>query len=472
MRVPSALFALLPLLGHLTQAHHDAGLRNHQPRSFKLDVRTPQLRKFFSVDGNVNAKLVKRAIKQHHQRRQAQAVAATRDQTAHLNLLKRAQEMEDMFHAKKARVVGRALKSGSAPVFPQEDGAWNVSVGLGPGGSQKISNLVLDTDGPKYVPRLCLSDSANEPLKADLRFCIESMHQRLSIYAKGSPTKCNSTYDSTKSPHAIKGASYTSEDGISKGDYYQDSVTFGGLEVANQSFVSFTTTTNGENLEDRMDLQIGACGFLGLGINSNPPTLVQTLISSNAIAQPLFAVSLTDTGGTVDIGAIDHSAYKGQIAWAPLLEGVNSTSWMIKTTAFTINGQPVAHEDNKIVYFQTWSPLTVIPSWLGAAIGAFVDKEKTPFYQIGCKEMEKITFGFNIGGQTMEMPLSLFNIAYYPSEPRKCILAIIPAEYSFAEIILGSLAMRTFYVAHSFAHGKIGPAIGVAKAKIDPLLLQ
>ncbi|KDE05711.1 hypothetical protein MVLG_03945 [Microbotryum lychnidis-dioicae p1A1 Lamole] len=443
MRVPSALFALLPLLGHLTQAHHDAGLRNHQPRSFKLDVRTPQLREFFSVDGHVNAKLVKRAIKQHHQRRQAQAVAATRDQTAHLNLLKRAQEMEDMFHAKKARVVGRALKSGSAPVFPQEDGAWNVSVGLGPGGSQKISNLVLDTDGPK-----------------------------LSIYAKGSPTKCNSTYDPTKSPHAIKGASYTSGDGIAKGDYYQDSVTFGGLEIANQSFVSFTTTTNGENLEDHMDLQIGACGFLGLGINSNPPTLVQTLISSNAIAQPLFAVSLTDTGGTVDIGAIDHSAYKGQIAWAPLLEGVNSTSWMIKTTAFTINGQPVAHEDNKIVYFQTWSPLTVVPRWLGAAIGAFVNSTETPFYQIGCKEMEKITFGFNIGGQTMEMPLSLFNIAYYPSEPRKCILAIIPAEYSFAEIILGSLAMRSFYVAHSFAYGKIGPAIGVAKAKIDPLLLQ
>ncbi|SGY15338.1 BQ5605_C013g07334 [Microbotryum silenes-dioicae] len=441
MRVPSALFALVPLLGQLTQAHHDAAPRNHQPRSFKLDVRTAQRRDLLRPDGTVNVELVKRTIKQHHQRRQAQAVAATRDQTAHLNLLKRAQETEDMFHAKKARVVGRALRSGAMPLIAYSDGSWTGTIGLGPGGSQKISNLVLDTDGPK-----------------------------LEVYAKGSPTKCNSTYDPTKSPHAIKGASYTAEDGIAKGDYYQDSVTFGGLEVANQSFVSFTTTTNGENLEDHMELQIGACGFLGLGINSNPPTLVQTLISSNAIAQPLFAVSLTDTGGTVDIGAIDHSAYKGQIAWAPLLEGVNSTSWMIKTTAFTKNGQPVAQNGTKTVYFQTWSPFTLIPSSLGAAIGAFVVKKESPLYQVACEKIKNTTFGFNIGGQNMEMPLSSLNIGNLQSNLSTCLLAIEPTDYP--EIMLGSLAMETFYVAHSFAHGKIGPAIGVAKAKIDPLLLQ
>ncbi|KDE03293.1 hypothetical protein MVLG_06223 [Microbotryum lychnidis-dioicae p1A1 Lamole] len=417
MRVPSALFALLPLLGQLTQAHHDAAPRHHQPRSFKLEVRTPQRSDLLRLDGTMNVELVKRAVKQHHQRRQAQAVAATRDQTAHLNVLKRAQETEDMFHAKKARVMGRALKTGAAPVKPHADGSWSGTVGLGPGGSQKILNLMLDTDGP-----------------------------RLDIFAKGSPTKCNTTYDPTKSPHAIKGASFTSRDGIARGDYYQDSVTFGGLEVANQFFRVFTNTSNGMSLEDHLLLLDEACGFLGLGFNTIQPTLVQTLISSHAIARPFFAVALNNKGGSVDIGTVDTRAYKGHVAWAPLAYGAKSTSWTIKTPAFTKDKQPVANSSNLTVSFQTYFSFTMIPPWFGHQlfddIGGSVDKENFNFYRVRCDEIKKRTFGFIIGGQTMEVPLSSINIGPYDNDTSKCSLAIIPAPDTLDEITFGTLALE------------------------------
>jgi hypothetical protein len=156
----------------------------------------------------------------------------------------------------------------------------------------------------------------------------------------------HSVYDPTKSTtfQQIQGATWSISYGDGSGAagiVGTDTVNIGGatatkqaVELATALSSSFTQDTNND----------GLVGLAFSKLNTVKPqqqtTFFDTIMSQ--LAQPVFAVNLkNDSSGTYSFGAIDNTAYTGQLTTVPVQS--NTGFWQFASSSFQVGNKKVAN---------------------------------------------------------------------------------------------------------------------------------
>jgi phytepsin len=149
-------------------------------------------------------------------------------------------------------------------------------------------------------------------------------------------------YDSSKShTYVANGTSFSIEYGSGElsGFLSQDTVTFGGLQIANQVFAEAVNQPGITFVVAQFD------GILGMAFQrisvDNVVTPFQNLVSQGLIPQPVFAFWLNrnsgaSAGGELTLGGLDPQHYTGSITYVPLS---SETYWEFNLDDILFGGQ-------------------------------------------------------------------------------------------------------------------------------------
>jgi Eukaryotic aspartyl protease len=159
-----------------------------------------------------------------------------------------------------------------------------------------------------------------------------------------SSTDGHSVYDPTKSKTSspLPGFSWSIQyhDGTSaSGNVVKDTVTIGGLSVANQA-VELPVSLSEELISDH-----NVDGLVGIGfsnINRVQPQQQKTFFENVApsLQEPVMTAFLNSSGvGLYQFGSIDSSKYTGDLISVP----VDSSNgyWQFESPSFSVGGQPL-----------------------------------------------------------------------------------------------------------------------------------
>ncbi len=239
------------------------------------------------------------------------------------------------------------------------------------------------------------------------------------------------------------------------GTLVEDTVTFGGYPVHNQTFAQITNPLGlGASF-----LGGGYDGVFGLGFadisasGSTPP--FENLLAQTQLPEPVFAFYLGGEGpGELTVGGTDPSHYHGQLNWVPLEEPVGY--W-----AAGLDALRLADQDLK-----TSAKAAVIDSGTSLIIGPTADVQKLAealgatevehFYQVDCGKMgEMPALDFVMD----EEAYSLSAEDYVVQDGNVCILGIQGDEQASSQWILGDVFLRKFYCAFDYQNKRVGFAL-------------
>jgi len=291
----------------------------------------------------------------------------------------------------------------------------------------------------------------------------------------GSGTK-HATYDASKSSTSTTsetswGITYESGDSLT-GTLVQDSMTFGGLTVAEQIFAQANVT---QSLWEELPSS-GDFGFAFSRISrTGAPTFFENLISEGDVANPYIGVYLkraSDSssksdgwlaGGSMCVGCIDSSYYTGAITYAPVtyqgwwevaMDGVAVNNVVIKNTAVTA----AIDTGTSLVYL----PKTEATAFYKGVGATLVDGS----YTIPCDTTK--TVGLSFAGVVYNIPLSDLSLGYVSDDhTNDCVLGIQALNVYDAQgksaALVGDLFLKAVYTVFSYSTNG-APAVGFAES--------
>ncbi|SCV70269.1 BQ2448_1663 [Microbotryum intermedium] len=411
MLFASTLTALVLLSAHLAPVaardhHHDSHPAAHdeaaraKPRSFEIKVNVPLKRDFLNADGTINEARVKRAVdhqRQRHRRRPANSLETLTDveRKIQADLFKRAQELEQDYNANKAKSVSKNAGASPAPLIA--DGyQWGTDVHFGDRTKSKGQRLTLFLDTLDY----------------------STFVAKIGCLTGGTP------YNPSKSPTTADRKTSYSDKEIGQGYRYEDTLSIGDFTIPKQGFIAIDKPGGNQSLEDVLFYRSTFSGVLGLG--RNPPSIhprvlnpVENLHKSGAIHQSLYAVKITDEGGALHIGSIDHNSYVGNMVWAPLLD---TNDWHIPIDGWLFGSSSVLKpKTQSALVFSTTNGLISIPRSTARALFQVKTDEELPFdratslYYHPCDNLRNEYWGFSVRDQVFKFPLSSLKLAGEPS---------------------------------------------------------
>ncbi|SCV70254.1 BQ2448_1648 [Microbotryum intermedium] len=277
MLFASTLSALVLLSAQLAPAvanHHGSQRSTHvKARSFEVKINAPHKRDFLRADGTVDEHLIKRTVEHQKRTLERRASDKRRRKTSSDDdyvrvqnaILENAQHLEQLY---KQEQVPKTSKTGVASLAVDlSEGHWST------------------------------------------RFELLRREERKPLQPRGGGLRSPKSKTARKLP---KKYTFTDRAGNWSGTFYKDTFSFADFTFT-QSFVAVETTSQEVDLQYGEFLSKCSSGALSLRRSTSLDAFnpVEILINSLAIPQPLFALRLTDCGGSLDIGKIDPSAYTG-----------------------------------------------------------------------------------------------------------------------------------------------------------------
>ncbi|KIM63745.1 hypothetical protein SCLCIDRAFT_1213897, partial [Scleroderma citrinum Foug A] len=240
-------------------------------------------------------------------------------------------------------------------------------------------------------------------------------------------------------------------DGTSvQGEQYADTVIIGGYIATGQVF--------GAANQFSSSLQTPAFtpdGVLGMAFeilsiyHANP--VIQTLISNNALPDPVFAFSLASSGAELRIGGVNSALYTGSLTYTPVTQ---KGFWQISGDTINVNGNPTITSFSAVVDSGT----TLILGNLGT-VGQFysglnVTDLGNGFYTLPCDSMPIVSI--TIGGTVFPLSPDTFNLGTYPSGSNQCACAISSTGSLGKTMLLGDTFLRNVYSVFDVEQTKVG----------------
>ncbi|KAL4075322.1 aspartic peptidase domain-containing protein [Scleroderma yunnanense] len=240
-------------------------------------------------------------------------------------------------------------------------------------------------------------------------------------------------------------------DGTSvQGEQYSDAVTVGGYTATSQvlgAAAQYSTTLQASSFTP--DGLMGMA-FEGLSIYQANP-VIQTLITNNAIPNPIFAFSLASSGSELRIGGINSALYTGSLTYTPVTQ---KGFWQITGDAISANGNATITPFTAVVDTGT----TLILGNLGT-VGKFYSGMNATdlgngFYTLPCDSMPSVSI--TIGGTDFPLSPDTFNLGTYPSGSNQCVCAISSSGGLGNTMILGDTFLRNVYSVFDVGQARVG----------------
>lgn len=242
------------------------------------------------------------------------------------------------------------------------------------------------------------------------------------------------------------------------GNLVEDTISFGGYLVQNQTFAQITNPL-GLGLSY---LDGGYDGVFGLAMDAlsaaGSVTPFHHLIQQHDLHEPVFAFYIGgDSPGELTVGGTDPSHYEGQLNWVPLENAVGY--WTVGLDAVHVGDQDLQSKTNLAV-IDSGTSLIIGPTKdvdrlaesLGASSSSLVDR----FYQVDCGKvasMPPIDFVIN------DQVYSLSADDYVIQDGNVCLLGIQGDEQANPQWILGDVFLRKFYTAFDYKNQRVGFAL-------------
>lgn len=243
----------------------------------------------------------------------------------------------------------------------------------------------------------------------------------------------------------------------------EDTLTFGGYEVKNQTFAQITNPLGlGASY-----LGGGYDGVFGLGFDeisaANIVTPFHNLIKQQgkALPEPVFAFYLGGEGagpGELTVGGTDPSHYEGQLHWVPLEQSPGY--WAVGLDGVHLGTQDLQSKTHAAV-LDSGTSLIIGPKRdvdaIAEGLGATVVEK---FYTVDCRKRKEMpAIEFTVNGQ----PYALTADDYVIEDGPLCLLGLQGDEQASAQWIMGDVFLRKFYTAYDYKNKRV--ALALAKKR-------
>jgi len=238
----------------------------------------------------------------------------------------------------------------------------------------------------------------------------------------------------------------------------QDTVTFGGFTVPQQTFLAVTET----NLSL---LTFGISGIMGLGFEAisglNATPFWAELNDTNQLSAPIMSIYLqryiasaqySESGGTLTLGGTDTSLYTGDIDYNDMPSGAVPSYWLQEVKNLTVHGSEIiVNSTNGVAAIDTGTTLIGAPTnyveeiW-GAVPGSeALTGEYQGMYAYPCSTDLSISVSFGgISWQISNADMSIADFTTTEDSGSMCVGAIFD---------LGSLAEPNTSLAPTWIFG-------------------
>ncbi|KAH9973347.1 acid protease [Lactifluus volemus] len=235
------------------------------------------------------------------------------------------------------------------------------------------------------------------------------------------------------------------------GEQYTDVVTVARLAALGQTFVAATQFNDVFSIAN-----FAGDGLFGLGFQSisklNAPTVLQTLVSEDALDNSTFAFKLDSSSNSeLFLGGVNHALYTGDFTWVSLtVEGF----WQATIDNVVVNGVQVAGSNP--VIFDSGSKgmigdLNSIANLYAGFSGAQLSQSLST---IPCNSNTPVSV--TVGGKTIVISAVNFNLGYVDAAKTICVGGAYGGSNINGVWILGEVFLRSTYTAFDFGNGRIG----------------
>ncbi|ETS75953.1 hypothetical protein PFICI_12897 [Pestalotiopsis fici W106-1] len=363
--------------------------------------------------------------------------------------------------AKQARLLAKRARSGSVTTTPvNDDEEYITPVSIGTPAQQL--NLDFDTGSSDLWVYSTLLPAADDKGQTEWAPGKSSTAKRLT----GATWKISYGVSFITGTERNRFCNFLStQDGSSSsGIVYTDTVTIGGVTYASQA-VEAAEKVSSEFVSDT-----DSDGLLGLAfsnLNSVTPTAQKTFFDNikSTLTQPLFVANLKhDEAGTYEFGAIDTSAYTGEIAYTAV-----STSpgyWTFDAAGYSIGSaassgaaiQGIADTGTTLLYL----PTAIVKKYYAQVTSAKYS-ELEGGYTLSCNGSPP-DFNIFIGTTKITVPGSYIAYAPLTTGGTTCFGGLQP-NTGIGLNIFGDIALKAAYVV--FEDSGTSPRLGWANKNLS-----
>ncbi|KID89954.1 Peptidase A1 [Metarhizium guizhouense ARSEF 977] len=382
------------------------------------------------------------------------------------------------------RLLGRAISRRAADNGTAELTALNNITAAG-----YYANFAIGTPGQNLTFQLDTGSSDTWMNSPQTRYCRSATAQSEGGY-------CTTTFN----PRDSKTYTLVDQGGFNityldqrriTGDYFNDTVTIGGHEIANQQLGLAISS-------------VRPTGIMGLGFSINVatpnkyPTIIDNMVSEGVIAHPSFSLYLNDldaTSGTILFGGIDSAKFLGSLATLPIkpmpnAEDTNVTSYAVAIKSVSATGVKVPSvAPQSVGILDSGSTISLIPDSLvkpiqdkfGVIVVRIQGQDAPPMIDCAWKgsKGDGILISFEFDNKTIKVPIADMAIDSLPDElqqilksndapsgfrswTRACLFGLGGSSaYGVSDdqfYLLGDTFLRSAYVAYDMANQQIGLA--------------
>ncbi|KAL8277443.1 hypothetical protein RQP46_010165 [Phenoliferia psychrophenolica] len=196
----------------------------------------------------------------------------------------------------------------------------------------------------------------------------------------------------------------------------------------------YEDTTKAEGVWAKVDVGNvtgGYTGIIGLGINDDSPTIIQSLIKANTLSAPLFGVYMSKTASQITIGSIDTSLYTGDLSTYPVAFSSDVNGVAVPAGSFTVE---VDTGNNEITL-----PRKVAKDVFAAVSGAKLhppgpdSDPDVDVYQYPCDTKHEIGFSFAGADRVFNIALNDLKSDVVTGKPGYCLSAISGSDSKFED---------------------------------------
>jgi cathepsin D len=243
----------------------------------------------------------------------------------------------------------------------------------------------------------------------------------------------SSSFQTTAGPSGQVDIQYGSGEVL--GQLSSDSVTMGGFNIAQQTFLAVDQTSSGL-------LDGPVSGIMGLGFQTIASTRAvpfwQALVNANKFAQPLFSFYLTrfsndtaatdlEPGGVLTLGGTNSSLFTGDIEFINMPAGATPSFWLLSLTGLTVNGKSVSvTSSTSLSAIDTGTTLIGGPTddvnkfWAAVPGAQALTGNNAGYFSVPCTTVLDVTMSF--GGKSW--PISSDDMLMQTNTPGVCVGAI------------------------------------------------
>jgi len=234
-----------------------------------------------------------------------------------------------------------------------------------------------------------------------------------------------------------------------------DTLRVGDIVIKGQSFAQSTKEPGVAFVAGKFDGIFGL-GYDRIAVNGAVPPFYQ-MINQGLIDEPLFSFKMGEApdGGELTFGSIDHSSYKGELQWAPV---VRKGYWEVEMSSVVIGDSKLSLTSGSAA-IDSGTSLIALPTAEAQQINKLIGATNGPLpgsFLLDCQKLDSLPkLEITINGQIY----TLGGRDYSLNSGGQCISAFQGLDFpaGFKPLwVIGDVFLRKYFTVYDLGNNRVG----------------